>query len=194
MPTTAESQPATSPRLSFDFGTFEGFNFRSQCAIPRHLTAAEVVAWNHDRDGEAEFWPSGDAPAVELIFKHRASATAAELLDLDRLLNELRGDSAANYLRVHHAVNIRGARLDTLTRETVEDLPLDIFVGTNFSDVRRAAAYELFELYYPEEYRVWEKSLCDGLTFDPDHFLASPVFRVEEVDLGEQVAVLVASH
>lgn len=194
MPTTTESQPATSPRLSFDFGTFEGFNFRSQCAISRHLTAAEVVAWDHDRDGEAEFWPAGDAPAVELLFKHRASATAAELLDLDRLLNELRGDSAANYLRIHHAVNIRGARLDTLTREAVEDLPLDIFIGTNISDVRRAAAFELFELYYPEEYRVWEQSLCDGLTFDPDDFLASPIFRVEEVDLGEQVAVLVASH
>jgi hypothetical protein len=194
MPTTTESQPTTFPRLTFDFGTFEGFNFRSQCAIPRHLTAAEVVAWDHDRDGEAEFWPAGDAPAVELIFKHRASATAAELLDLDRLLNELRGDSAASYLRIHYAVNVRGARLDTLTREAVEDLPLDIFVGTNFSDVRRAAAFELFELYYPEEYRVWEKSLCDGLTFDPDHFLASPIFMVEEVDLGEQVAVLVASH
>jgi hypothetical protein len=194
MPPPTESQPATSPRLTFDFGTFEGFNFRSQCAIPRHLTAAEVVAWDHDRDGEAEFWPVGDAPAVALLFKHRASATAAELLDLDRLLHELRGDSAANYLRVHYAVNVRGARLDTLTREAVEDLPLDIFVGTDFCDVRRTAAYELFELYYPEEYRVWEQSLCDGLTFDPDHFLASPIFRVEEVDLGEQVAVLVASH
>ena len=194
MHTTTESQPTTLPRLTFDFGTFEGFNFRSQCAIPRHLTAAEVIAWDHDRDGEAEFWPAGDAPAVELIFKHRASATAAELLDLDRLLNELRGDSAANYLRLHYAVNVRGARLDTLTREAVEDLPLDIFVGTNFSDVRRTAAFELFELCYPEEYRVWEKSLCDGLTFDPDHFLASPIFMVEEVDLGEQVAVLVASH
>jgi hypothetical protein len=194
MQTTTESQPATLPRLSFDFGTFEGFNFRSQCAIPSHLTAAEVVAWDHDRDGEAEFWPAGDAPAVALLFKHRASATAAELLDLDRLLHELRGDSAANYLRIHHAVNVRGARLDTLTREAVEDLPLDIFVGANLCDVRRAAAFELFELYYPEEYRVWEASLCDGLTFDPDQFLASPMFRVEEVDLGEQVAVLVASH
>jgi hypothetical protein len=194
MPATTESQPATFPRLTFDFGTFEGFNFRSQCAIPRHLTAAEVVAWDHDRDGEAEFWPAGDAPAVELLFKHRARATAAELLDLDRLLNELRGDSAASYLRIHYAVNVRGARLDTLTREAVEDQPLDIFVGTNFSDVRRTAAFELFELYYPEEYRVWEKSLCDGLTFDPDDFLASPIFMVEEVDLGEQVAVLVASH
>ena len=80
------------------------------------------------------------------------------------------------------------------TREAVEDLPLESFVGTNFSDVRRGAAFELFELYYPEEYRVWERSLCDGLPFDPDHFLASPVFMVQEADLGEQVAVLVASH
>ena len=85
-------------------------------------------------------------------------------------------------------------RVATLTREAIENLPLDIFVGTNFSDVRRAAALELFARYYPEEYHVWEQSLCDGLTFDPDHFLASPIFMVEEVDLGEPVAVLVASH
>ena len=70
-------------------------------------------------------------------------------------------------------------RVATLTREAIENLPLDIFVGTNFTDVRRAAAFELFARYYPEEYQVWEKSLCDGLTFDPDHFLASPISMVE---------------
>ena len=41
--------------LRFDLGTFEGFNFRDQSAIERELTAEEVVNWNHDGDGEAEF-------------------------------------------------------------------------------------------------------------------------------------------
>ena len=70
-------------------------------------------------------------------------------------------------------------RVATLTREAIENLPLDIFVGPNFSDVRRAAALEVFARYYPEEYQVWEKSLCDVRTFDPDHFLASSIFMVE---------------
>jgi len=188
------SAPLELPRLTFDLGTFEGFNFRPQCAIERNLTAAEVVAWDHDLQGEAEFWPAGDEPGVALVFKHRSSVTAGELLALDGLLNELRGDSAVNYLRIHYAVSVLGAGLETLTRTDVEDLSLDIFVGTNFCEVRREAAYELFELYYPEEYRVWEKSHCDGLTFDPDHFLDSPVFSVEEVDLGDQVALLVATQ
>ena len=74
----------------------------------------------------------------------------------------------------------------------MEDYSLQIFFGSNFGDVRRAAAYELFELYYPEEYAVWEKSTCDGLIFDVDRFLDSPCFGTEEVRLGEQVALVVA--
>jgi hypothetical protein len=66
----------------------------------------------------------------------------------------------ANYLRIHYAVNVRGARLATLTREAVEDLPLDNFAGSNFSDVRRAAAYELFERYHPEDYHVWQRAFA----------------------------------
>jgi len=193
MSDTTEPKTADAPSLTFDFGTFEGFNFRSQCAILNSLTAAEIVAWDPDRDGEAEFWPAGDAPAVALLFQRR-TVTAAELLDLERLLTELGGDSTMNYLLLHYAVNIRGLPLEGLNREKVEDSGLDIFMGSNFTDVRREAAYELFELYYPEEYRAWEKIHCDGLSFDTDVFLDSPVFAVTEVKLGEKVAVMVASQ
>ena len=71
---------------------FEGFNFRTQSAIQRNLTASEVVEWDHDQKGEAEFWPAGDRPEVGLIFRHRSAVTGAELLELDRLLDELGGD------------------------------------------------------------------------------------------------------
>ena len=36
-----------------DLGTFEGFNFREQCAIERILSANEVIEWDHDKKGEA---------------------------------------------------------------------------------------------------------------------------------------------
>lgn len=179
-------------KLTSDLGTYEAFNFRTQSAVDRILTAAEVVDWDHDGQGEAEFWPSGDRPEVALLFRHRSSVTGSELLALDRLLTELGGDSTVNFLRIHYAVNSRGADLLTLTRDAVEDCPLEILFGTNFIDLRREAAFQLFELYYPEEYRVWEKSLCDGLIFDTDRFLDSPVFCLEEVRLGDQVALLVA--
>jgi hypothetical protein len=41
--------------LQFNLGTFEGFNFKEQSAIDHILTADEVMAWDHDTEGEAEF-------------------------------------------------------------------------------------------------------------------------------------------
>ena len=180
--------------IDFDLGTFEGFNFRNQSAIDRILTAAEVIAWDHDKQGEAEFWPSGDRPEVAMLFKEQSGVSGSELRELNRLLHELGGDDAYHFMLIHYAVNHTGSALSDLTREKVEDYPLHVFFGTSFLDVRREAAYELFELYYPEEYRVWEKTLCDGLNFDTDWFLDSPVFHTEEIRLGDQVALLVVAQ
>jgi hypothetical protein len=188
------TQPHPTDSLHFELGSFEGFNFRTQSAIEHLLTAAEVVNWDHDRQGEAEFWPSGDHPAVALLLQHRNVITASELLALDRLLQELGGDSTDCFLQIHYAVNVCGAELGSLSRDEVEDNFLQVFYGSSFLDVRRAAAYELFELYYPDEYAVWEKSTCDGLIFDHDRFLDSPSFFVEEVRLADQVALLVAAR
>lgn len=178
--------------LQFNLGMFEGFNFRTQSAIDHLVSAEDVVNWNHDQQGEAEFWPSGDVAGVALIFKNRSTVTAAELLDLDRVLVELGSDSRYNFLLIHFALNLCGDALSKLSAESVQNHCVQVFTGTNFLDVRRDAAHELFELYYPDEYRVWEKSLCDGLIFDHDLFLESPCFCIEEVNLGDEVALLVA--
>ena len=180
--------------LHFDLGTFEGFNFRHDGAIDRSLTAQEVVNWEHDAHGEAEFWPSGDHAGVALLFKHKTAVTASELQALDCLLYDLGDDSDYNFLRIHHAVNCCGYDLGALTAEQVEDQPLNIFLGTSFLDLRRQAAFELFELYYPDAYRVWNESLCDGLIFGEDRFLDSPSWHVEELELGDTKALIVASN
>ena len=101
--------------LHFDLGTFEGFNFRQDQAIDHILTATEVVNWDHDAAGEAEFWPSGDHAGVALLFAGQSAVTASQLLALDRLLSELGDDSTMNYLRIHHAMDCGG---DDLTRLT----------------------------------------------------------------------------
>ena len=177
--------------LCHDLGTFEGFNFRNQSAICPNHTANEVVNWDHDKEGEAEFWPSGDNEGVQLVFKGQSSVTYSELLALDKLLDELGGDNDENFLKVYYAVHILNYDLGSLNNRTVDDEAPLIFCGSCFTDVRKEAAYELFELYHPEEYRIWEKSLCDGLIFDTDHFLDSPVFSVDEIQLREKVALLV---
>jgi hypothetical protein len=178
------------PELQFDLGTFEGFNFHTQSPICRNLTAADVIGWQHDLKGEAEFWPAGDRPEVKLLFS--GNVTGSELSDLARLLAEIGNDSLETFLRIHYAKNIYGLEFEKLTAREIEDLNVHLFFGDCFTDARKEAAYELFQLYWPEEYRVWEKSLCDGLIFDTDRFLDSPVFGVDEVRFGETIALIVA--
>ena len=182
----------TCRNLVFDLGTFEGFNFRSQSAIERVLTAGEVVEWDHDRDGEAEFWPSGENPGVSLVFKGQNAVSGGELLALDRLLEDMGGDSNEHFLQIYFALSHGGVSVERLDAATVQANSPQIFFGFYFSDLRKEAAYELFELYYPEEFQVWEKSHCDGLIFDVDRFLDSPSFSVDEVKLGDRAALLVS--
>ena len=177
--------------LTYDLGTFEGFNFRLQSAIDRILTADEVIGWDHDQQGEAEFWPSGDNRGVSAVFAGKTSVTASELVALNRFLDHLGGDSEDSYLRIYHALSLYGDQVAALTTDQIDDDSPHIFTGPNFTNLRRDAAYDLFELYYPEAYAVWEKSCCDGLIFDTDRFLDSPSFAVEEVDMGDLKALIV---
>lgn len=180
--------------LTHDLGTFEGFSFRHQSAIFPNQTAESVVSWDHDLKGEAEFWPSGDHEGVALVFSGRNSVSASELIQLDDLLSELGNDSVETYVRLHYLISIQGESLGDLTEETVGDLCCHIFTNTSFLDLRKEAALELFETYYPEDYAVWEKSRCDGLLFDHDLFLNSPVFHTVEITLGEYRLLMVCPN
>ena len=178
--------------LRFNLGTFRGFNFHDDSAINWKVTGNQVLAWDEDEEGQAVFWPSGDCPGVELIFGGKSSVTNSELLDLDHLLYELGGDSTHNYLKIYFALNCRGADSNTLTAAEIENQAVMIFCGTSLFDLRRKAAYELFELYYPAAYAVWKQGTCDGLIFDTDQFLNSPALSTHEVTVGEEVALLVS--
>lgn len=179
--------------LVFDLGTFEGFSFRHQGAIDRPLSAAEVVAWDHDKDGEAEFWPSGDHEGVALAFKGKSSVTGAEILALDGLLESLGGDDETNFVRIYYAVNVCGFDLEDLDAAAIEDENLLLFFGEWFHEVREKAAFELFELYWPELYAMYETNTCDGLIFDVERLLDSPSFYVEELRLGDNRAALLVA-
>ena len=182
----------TSTELTHDLGNFEGFNFRDQSAIERILSAQEVVDWDHDRVGEAEFWPDGDQAYVWLLFKSQSNVTAGQLQALDNLLCEMGDDSQEAYLKIFHCVDHFGYRLEELSAETVQDSDCLIYTGDSFTEIRRQAAYDIFETYYPEEYEIWDKSLCDGLVFDDDKLLDSPVLSVAEIRLPDQVALLIS--
>lgn len=178
--------------FTFDFGTFEGFNFRDQSAIEQVLTAEDVANWDHDLDGEAEFWPDGDNEYIWLIFKSNSNVTVNDLFTLEHLLYELGDDSGETYLKIYYCIECLGYSLKDVTPDMVQDADCMVFSGDSFIESRREAAYEIFETYYPEEYAVWEKSLCDGLFFDEDRFLDSPVFSVTEVRVGDQAILLIS--
>lgn len=181
----------TGQTLTFDLGTFEGFNHRDQGAIETTLDAQEVLDWNHDARGEAEFWPAGDHDGVALVFSGADSVTAFEIQALDTLLDELGDDSSEIFVQLHFLIHCHGESLWTLTAEAVQDLGAHIFSGESFIELRQEAAFELFELYYPQEYAIWEKSLCDGLIFDKDRFLDSPVWTTDEVQFSGTKFLLV---
>lgn len=170
-------------------GTFEGFNHRDQSAIEAVLTADEVIAWNHDERGEAEFWPSGDAPAMSGIFSRHV--TGPELLAVRRLVEEVGGDEETVLLRIQFACTVLGEDLRELTVDALDDQQPSIFFGRNRWDVRKEAAYELFETFWPQQYKAWEQDSLGILRFDWEDFIDSPMWVTLEVSLGEREALLV---
>ena len=176
-------------KLNNDLGNFEGFNFRSQSAICKPLTAEEVVNWDHDARGEAEFWASGDHEGVFAVFKGQSAVTFSELQKLDELITEL-GDEPETYVKIAW-FQAQGYNFQELTPYQIEDETLYVARGNNFIDLEKDTAYELFETFFPEEYAVWEKSMCPGLSFDPKRFLSGPEFETMEITIGNEKFLII---
>lgn len=178
-------------KLNHDLGEFEGFNFREQAAIYPNITADDVINWDHDGEGEAEFWPAGDHSGVAALFDRRTAVTGGELQALDNLLTDLGSDDTGTFLRIRHAITDRGMDIQSVTAAEINDELCYTYRGTNFTDLYREAGYELFETYYPDLYALWEKSHCDGLHFDPVDFLESQSFSVTEITVGGEKWIIV---
>ncbi len=154
--------------INHNLGGFEGFNFRDQSAIERILTAEEVLNWDHDADGEAEFWPDGSSPFVSRLLP-RNSFSASELREVVRILDELDGNE--HELVKACALLDRGSDLEEITRQAIDDSCLYVFGPGYFIDMEKEAAYELFELFWPEAYKMWEENNVPGISFDVEDFL-----------------------
>ena len=175
-----------------DLGTFEGFNFRDQCAIERILTTDDVVNWDHDADGEAEFWPSGEDPLVKGIFD--GNVTASDLTALAELLTGLDGDRTQDLLRIQFAIRVQGGDLAGLTVQELEDQQPMFFYGDTMTDARKEAAFELFETFWPDLFKAWNEDSAGILDFDWYTFVDSPLWTIHEVKLGDKAILMVASN
>ena len=136
--------------------------------------------------------------ALELVVLRQPKLNLGQVVmtvnALDELLKALGGDSDENFLKIYSVESYSGTALPDLDAATIEDEPLQIFYGDHAYEVRKAAAYELFELYYPELYKMYDECNCDGLKFDIEAFLSMPCFCVEEVKFGNRAVLLVSSR
>ncbi len=187
-PTTPHSG---NRKLRFDLGRFVGFNFRTQTAVERLLTAPEVVDWDHARDGETEFRPLGDRRELVLAIGEGNPITATGLLALDRLLEAAGGDTVEVFLRLRHALNQSGRDLTTVTVDDLTDPDLHVFFGSPLTELRAAAVAHLVERYRPEVYRGWKSSVSACLSQDPEAYLRREMSSVETLTLASRFALLV---
>lgn len=171
------------PRIENDLGTLLGFSFTSQCAIERTVTAEEILTYPE----EAEFWPSGDNALVAALLDWKTTKPS-ELLALDALMTQV----GEHPLIAAIALIRDGYRISEITEDLLDERSVHVFKADTFMSARKNAAYELFELYWPEAYKTWEAgSHPDGLHFDVEAFLDSPQCSVTEVELGPRCIVLV---
>jgi hypothetical protein len=150
-----------------DLGTFHGFSFRDQCALPGEYTADQVIEWDHDKQGEAEFWPSGDTAITYAVFEHKSSVTASEITQLTELLEEL---DESDHVKLIYAM-AEGYSLDQLDANQIQDLCCYVFEGNSFCDLYKDAGWELFETFHPELAKAVNEANCSGVHFDPEDYL-----------------------
>ena len=154
--------------ISADLGYFEGFNFRDQCAIEKILTAEDVVNWDHDEDGEAEFWPEGSNVFVQALTDE--NCTGSNLREIDRIFLEL--DEEEHLLvKAVYLYQCESVALTDITRDRVEDVRPFVYGPGYFSDLKKEAAWDLFENLYPEACEFTQKHHTPGLSFDEENFL-----------------------
>ncbi len=176
-------------------GVVAGCEDAERKAFFREMDLSEGRQWDpEDQEGEDELSSVRDMRAMRVLFQGRHALDAKGMETAIQLVQAFDGDDLDSILRLHVLVNIQGMDLEAVTVAAMGDLPLSTFRGENFHDVRREAAFELFQLYWPDLYAIWEKTPMDGLRFDVDAFLDSPSWVTEEVQLGSECVLLVMSY
>jgi hypothetical protein len=109
---------------------------------------------------------------------------ATELEHLKSLLS-----TGADYelITVIIAVHENGGSILDLDEDAVADLAgnYQIFTGATFCDLYDEALHQIFEDYYPEEYKLTVEGHCPFIQIDRDA-LDGPEFATIELNLGEQ--------
>lgn len=177
-----------------NLGHFAAIDAGSGTPVGRALTVEKAIDWDHELEGRAVFRPTGDCPELACFFGKQDHLTSAQLRDFRQLVEGLGCDLLEACLILRFAVQVQGESMETLTAEKIQAENIRVFRGDNAKAVRREAAFAFFEACHPEDYAFWRMSRCEGLEFNPEKFLTSPRWHVEEAVVGNVHAVLVADR
>ena len=191
---TITMMKAPKKSIRSNLGLFNGYDFRSQSKMDRLFSANEVINWDHHKDGDAQFRPSGDHKGVFEVFKrkdwyyepdlHKDYFENWEIQHLDELIDAY-GDEPGTFAKIIWHLE-KGCRFLDVTISEIKEANLYVYRGENFLTLMKKAADEIFKILYPEDYKLSLNSCCRWLTFDHYRFLSGPIFSTMEITIGNE--------
>ena len=158
--------------------------------LERTFTAWEVL--ERGSCPGIEFRPAGDHPGVTLVFEGSEFVNPQDLRALIRLLQDLGGDSPANFLNIHHASHATGQPLHLLQVEQIHALDCSFYSGSDVDALRQQAEGEVLARFGSAARRTWDREMADAGPFETGSILESPDLWVADLMLGTASALLVA--
>jgi hypothetical protein len=141
---------------------------------------------------DINFRPAGDHPGVNLVFDGCEFVPPRDVLDLIRLLDELGGDSPANFLKIACAIQVTQWPPRCLTVEQIHEMDCAVYSGGDIESLRQQAEGEVLGRFGPSARRTWDREMAVDGPFDTGPILHSPDLWVRELTLGNESALLVA--
>ncbi len=154
--------------------------------LERSFTATEVI--ERRSCPEIEFRPAGDHPGVTLVFEGTEFVNPQDLRALVRLLRELGGDSPANFLKIHHAIQATGRPLHLLQVEQIHALDCSVYSGNDLFAFCYQAEREVVARFGPDARSARDLEVAA----DEPCAAGSPVPWITHLTLGNESAILVA--
>jgi len=185
-----------SNRLDHDFkcdlGNFSGRIWHESGNLSREFSPEEVLEWNQDHDGFAEFYPSGDHEGVSLVFREKASVSTADLVELDHLIDGLRYPPKISCLLIHHLMHKHKVDVANLDCSDIEDSEAVIATGRTFFEAEQMATAKLYD-HFPEECPDILHGL-DSAVRDREllKLLYSPKFVITQARFSNDVGMVVS--
>jgi hypothetical protein len=187
----AERQPPAKtpdPKSTPKLGTFKAVYLRDGILVRRTLSVDEVLGWDDEVRGGAEFRPAGDCRALSVLFKGRV--TPFELKRVVNLLDGAGGETQDTLLRIHFWVNVLEGAWKGLTVDWLKRVEVGVFYGASFFELHSAATYEVIEKPLARWNRTLAHSeIAKGL-HGADVMEPTLKFMFDEVDLGDTKALL----